>query len=109
MGSLDERLERLGREIAAARAEAAARRDFEHDEIGDLLAAINDELAGVGRDDEAAAHSRCDTIEARLAEARARLAAPQEPKRDPDPEAATFADSQFCPSARRSAQTAQRL
>jgi hypothetical protein len=78
MASLDERLDRLGREIAAARAEAAARRDFAHDDIGALLEGINDELAGVSRDDEAAAHSRCDVIEARLAEARARLAGPTE-------------------------------
>jgi hypothetical protein len=75
--TLDERFAALGRRIAAARARLEERRHFENDEVGDILEGINHAVEGVDRDDERAAHARYDRIEAELAEAEARLAAPK--------------------------------
>jgi hypothetical protein len=66
--TLDERLARLGREIATARARLAARADFEHDDVGEVLETINEDLEAVAHDNEEAAHRACDRIETRLAE-----------------------------------------
>ncbi len=74
-GSLDERLARLGGGIAAARAKLADRSDFEDDEVGDVLAGINDDFEAVTHDDPARAHADYDRIEARLAELQPFLAA----------------------------------
>jgi hypothetical protein len=75
--TLDERSEKLGARIAAAQAELNERRDFEDDEIGDTLESINGALHRVTHEDARAAQARYDEIEARLAEAEARLAAPR--------------------------------
>jgi hypothetical protein len=72
---LDERSRQLGARVAAARAELDDRRDFEDDEIGDILEWINDAVQAVTHEDATAANARYDEIEARLAEAEARLAA----------------------------------
>ena len=71
---LDDRLARLGREIEAARARLAERASFEHDEIGDVLKTMNDDVEAVTHEDEAAAHAAYDRIEARLAELQPLLA-----------------------------------
>ena len=47
-------------EIAAARARLAERADFEDDEAGDVLAAINRDFAAVTHENEAAAHAAYD-------------------------------------------------
>lgn len=73
MATLDERLERLGAAIAAARARLSAEEGFENVEVGDLLAGINNDLETVTHDDEPAAHARYDSLEARLAEAESRI------------------------------------
>lgn len=70
---LDERLQRLGAAIAAAQARLGNRREFENDDIGDLLKTINDDLEEVEHRDAAAAHARYDEIEGRLAAVQARL------------------------------------
>ncbi len=79
--SLAERQKALGARIAAARARLGARDDFEHDDIGDLLEAINDDLEEITHHDEAAAHARYDALEARLAAAQSRLDAAGRPQR----------------------------
>jgi hypothetical protein len=66
--SLDQRLASLGRAIEAARSRFAERADFENDEIGDLVATINDDFEAVSHDSEAEAHAAYDRIETRLAE-----------------------------------------
>lgn len=66
--NLDARIQRLGQAIEAARAKLAAREDFEDDEVGDILATINDDFESVDAEDEAAAHGAYDRLEARLAE-----------------------------------------
>lgn len=68
MASVDERLAKLGQAIEAARARLAARADFEDDEVGDVLAAINADFEKVSHEDAAAAHAAYDRIEARLAD-----------------------------------------
>jgi hypothetical protein len=73
--SLDERRERLGAAIGAARTRAAARRDLDWAEIGDLLDALSQDLNEVTHLERSdpAAHARCDAIEARLDALQARL------------------------------------
>lgn len=77
--SLDERRARLGAEIEAARAEFAARSsELDGPEIGDVIDALSHELndlTDLERNDHAAAHARCDVLEAKLAATRARLGA----------------------------------
>jgi hypothetical protein len=73
----DERMQRLGAEIEAMRAKLGKRRNFENDDIGDLLSTINDDLHQVAHDDPAA-HARYDRIEARLDAVRARLDAAED-------------------------------
>jgi dihydrofolate reductase len=46
---IDTRMKALGERIAAAREELARREDFEDDEIGDVLATINDDFEAVVR------------------------------------------------------------
>ncbi len=65
---VDARLAHLGTAIAAARAQLAARADFEDDEVGDVLESINRDFEAVSREDAAAAHAAFDKIEARLVE-----------------------------------------
>lgn len=64
--TIDTRMTALGARIAAARAELARRENFENDEVGDVLATINDDFEAVTHDNEAAAHEAYDRIEARL-------------------------------------------
>lgn len=59
-------MQALGSRIAAARERLAKREDFENDEVGDILATINDDFEEVVHDDEAAAHAAYDRIEERL-------------------------------------------
>jgi hypothetical protein len=66
--ALDTRLAGLQARIDAARAQLAARSGFEDDEVGDVLAAINQDFEQVSHDDAAAAHQAYDRIEARLAD-----------------------------------------
>jgi hypothetical protein len=73
--TIDARMKDLSERIAAARGRLARREDFEDDEIGDVLATINDDFEAVVRDDEAAAHAAYDRIEARLAEIQPLLSA----------------------------------
>jgi hypothetical protein len=73
--ALNERLARLTGEIAEAQAELAGRHDFAGDDIGGLLREINEEVGAISHDDPDDAHARYDAVEARLAEARARLTA----------------------------------
>lgn len=63
---LDERLKQLSDRIEAARARIAAHSAFEDDDIGHIVASINDDLEAVGHDDAAAAHARYDAIEKRI-------------------------------------------
>ena len=73
--SLDDRRQRLGAEIEAARARAAARRDLDWAEIGDLLDGLSHELNAVTHleKNDPAAHTRYDAIEARLGEVQDRI------------------------------------
>ena len=73
--TLDDRLARLGQEIEAARARLTDRAEFENDEVGDLLASINDDFEKVSHADEASAHAAYDRLEARMAELQPLLAA----------------------------------
>jgi hypothetical protein len=70
---LDERKARLGAAHAAAQARLAARRNFDDDSIGAVLATINDELDEVVHSDRDAADRAYDRIEARLAAERIRI------------------------------------
>lgn len=70
---LDERLKRLGEQIEAARAAIAHRDEFEGDDIGGILEAINEDVEGVSHEDAAKAHADYDALEARLAAVRGRL------------------------------------
>ena len=65
---IDDRMRTLSARIAAARAQLAARADFEDDEVGDVLESINRDFEAVSREDAAAAHAAFDKIEARLVE-----------------------------------------
>ncbi len=64
--ALDQRLAGLQGKIDAARAQLAAREDFEDDEVGDVLELINQEFEEVSHDNAEAAHAAYDRIEARL-------------------------------------------
>jgi hypothetical protein len=65
--TLDQRLARLQRSIDAARAQLARRADFEDDEAGDVLEAINRDFEQVSHDNAVAAHAAYDRLETRLA------------------------------------------
>ncbi len=65
---IDARMKALGTRLAAAKAQLANRENFEDDEVGDVLATINDDFESVVHDDHAAAHAAYDKIETRLAE-----------------------------------------
>lgn len=79
--TLDERKDRLGAAIAAARAKLEARQSMEWVGIGSLLEELNDEVEEARDHDEPAAHARYDSIESRLAEAQARIEADPEAER----------------------------
>lgn len=64
--TLDERKDRLGAAIAAAKAKLAARRNLDNVSIGSALAAINDDLDQIVHEDETATQREYDKIEARL-------------------------------------------
>jgi hypothetical protein len=66
--ALDQRLAALQRAIDGARAQLAQRADFEDDEVGDVLEAINRDFDEVSHDNAAAAHDAYDRLEARLAD-----------------------------------------
>ena len=66
--ALDERLAALQGQIDAARAQLAAREDFEDDEVGDVLEGINQDFDKVSHDNAVAAHDAYDRIERRLAQ-----------------------------------------
>jgi hypothetical protein len=68
---LDERRARIVAELAAAEARLAKRRAG--DDMGDLLAAVNDDLDAVVHEDRDEADRAYDRIEARLAAERIRL------------------------------------
>lgn len=70
---LDERMKALGAAIESARARLENRDEFENDDVGDLLATINDDFDEVVHEDETAAHARYDQIEQRLASVERRL------------------------------------
>jgi hypothetical protein len=63
---IDDRMRTLGARIAAAKDHLAKREDFEDDEVGDILATINEDFDKVAHEDEAAAHAAYDGIEERL-------------------------------------------
>jgi hypothetical protein len=65
--ALDERLAALQGQIDVARAQLAAREDFDDDEVGDVLESINQDFDKVSRDDAVTAHETLDRIELRLA------------------------------------------
>ena len=64
---IETRMQALGSRIAAAREQLAKREDFEDDEVGDVLEAINGDFERARRENDAAAHATLDKIEARLA------------------------------------------
>lgn len=66
--TLDQRMNDLGARIAAARKQLEAQKDFEDDEVGDVLETINKDFEEVVHDDDSAAHSAYDRIEKRLAD-----------------------------------------
>lgn len=70
---LDERLKQLGDRIEAARARISAHSAFADDDVGHILASINDDLEAVTHDDEAGAHARYDAIEKRIGVLEARM------------------------------------
>jgi F0F1-type ATP synthase membrane subunit b/b' len=69
--SLDERRARIAAQIAAAQARLEKRRAG--DDIGDLLASMNDDLDEIVHEDRDEADRAYDRIEARLAAERIRL------------------------------------
>jgi hypothetical protein len=71
-----DRFARLTAEIAEARKELEARRDFDWADVGAVIDGLSHELNEVTRlypDDEAAAHARYDQVEQRLVDLRARV------------------------------------
>lgn len=67
MQTLEDRKERLGAAIAAARAKLEARRNLDDESIGALLAEMNEDLDQITHADEDAAEREYNKIEARLA------------------------------------------
>jgi hypothetical protein len=74
--TLDERFTAMGKRLAAAKIELAERQGFEDDEIADILEWVNDAYEEITHDDEKAAHARYDELEAEMAKAERKLAAP---------------------------------
>ncbi len=70
--TLDERKDRLGAAIAAAQARLEASRRMDADDIGVLLAGLNDDLDEIVHDSDEAQRA-LDGIEARLAAERIRI------------------------------------
>jgi ribosome assembly protein YihI (activator of Der GTPase) len=71
-----ERRDRLTAALEAARARAAARRNLEWADVGDVLDALShdlNEVTHLEKTDHAAAHAHYDRIEQRLSEVDARL------------------------------------
>jgi hypothetical protein len=71
--TLDQRRDRLGAAIAAARARLAARQNLDDASIGALLSTVNDEFDQIVHEDEDEAERAYKRIEARLAAEKIRI------------------------------------
>ena len=71
--TLDARRDRIGAAIAAARSRLKARQSMAGDDIGTVLAGLNDEVDQIVHDDQDAASREYDRIEARLVAEKIRI------------------------------------